>query len=256
MTSGPGVVLVTGAGGGMGREMAIELARDGWRVGICDVVRDALEESAEAASQVGTCQAWHADITSSSDVRAFVDGAERSLGPVTALVNNALHPVEGFMLDLAEEDWRRTIDVSLTGYFLCTQSVGRLMRDRGYGRIVNLSSGSAERGIPRTGAYAAAKGGVNSMTRVLAVELAQWGITVNTLTTGPILTEGFRLLAKDNTGIEARRRRVPVGRLGMTADYMPLLRYLISPESAWTTGALFHVDGGANNAALVQVVEE
>ena len=256
MTTGPGVVLVTGAGGGMGREIAIELARDGWRVGICDVVQETLEETAKAAAQVGTCEAWHADITSSADIARFVDGAERSLGPITALINNALHPVEGFMLDLAEEDWRRTIEVSLTGYFLCTQAVGRLMRDRGYGRIVNMSSGSAERGIPRTGAYGAAKGGVNSLTRVLAVELAQSGITVNTLTTGPILTEGFKLLAKDDTGIEARRKRVPVGRLGLTADYMPLLRYLISPESEWTTGALFHVDGGANNAALVQVVEQ
>jgi 3-oxoacyl-[acyl-carrier protein] reductase len=256
MTHEKGVVLITGAATGMGREIAVELARDGWRVGICDILAAELEEAAAAAVQVGTCEAWVADITSSADVERFVEGAEQSLGPITALLNNALHPVEGFVLDLAESDWRRTIDVSLTGYFLCAQAVGRRMRERGYGRIVNMSSGAAERGIPRTGAYGAAKGGVNSLTRVLAVELAQSGITVNTLTTGPILTEGFKLLAKSDDGIEARRRRVPVGRLGETEDYMPLLRYLLSPESSWTTGALFHVDGGANNAALVQVVEE
>lgn len=256
MAATPGVVLVAGGGSGMGREIAVELARCGWRVGICDIDESALDDAAREASDVGTCQAWIADITVAADVERFVAEAEEALGPSTALVNNALHAVEGFVLDLDEAAWRRTIEVSLTGYFLTAQAVGRRMRERKYGRIVNMSSGSAERGIPRTGAYAAAKGGVNSLTRVLAVELAQSGITVNTLTTGPILTEGFKLLAKSEAGIEARRRRVPVGRLGETPDYMPLLRYLISPESAWTTGALFHVDGGANNAALVQVVEE
>jgi NAD(P)-dependent dehydrogenase (short-subunit alcohol dehydrogenase family) len=256
MTEDKGVVLVTGGATGMGREIAVELARDNWKVAICDIKGDDLEAAAFEASEVGTCEAWLADITSSAEVQRFVAEAERSLGPVTGLINNALHPAQGFLLDLDEAEWRRTIDVSLTGYFLCIQAAGRRMRDRGYGRIVNMSSGAAERGIPRTGAYGSAKGGVNSLTRILAVELAHSGVTVNTLTTGPILTEGFKTLAKSDDGIEARRKRVPVGRLGETADYMPLLSYLLSPESAWTTGALFHVDGGANNAALVQVVEE
>jgi NAD(P)-dependent dehydrogenase (short-subunit alcohol dehydrogenase family) len=256
MNGDRGVVLVTGAATGLGREIAVELARLGWRVGICDILEDELERAVAEASAVGVCAGWHADITVAADVDRFVDAAARELGPITALVNNALLAVEGFVLDLAEEDWRRAIDVSLTGYFLCAQRVGRRMRDRGYGRIVNMSSGSAERGIPRTAAYGAAKGGVNSFTRTLAVELAPVGITVNTLTTGPILTEGFKRLAKSDDGIEARRRRVPVGRLGQTPDYMPLLSFLLSPEAEWTTGGLFHVDGGANNAALVQVVDE
>jgi 2-deoxy-D-gluconate 3-dehydrogenase len=256
MSSEPGVVLVTGGATGLGREIAIELARSGWRVGICDILDDELEQAVAEVRKVGTGSGWHADITVAAEVERFVDEAEQELGPVTALVNNALYPVEGFVLDLAEADWRRAIDVSLTGYFFCIQRVGRRMRERGYGRIVNMSSGSAERGIPRTGAYGAAKGGVNSLTRVLAVELASSGISVNTLTTGPILTEGFKNLAKNEAGIEARRRRVPAGRLGETADYMPLLQLLLSREAEWMTGALFHVDGGANNAALVQVVEE
>jgi NAD(P)-dependent dehydrogenase (short-subunit alcohol dehydrogenase family) len=249
-------VLLTGGATGLGREIAVALARDGWNVAICDILEQELDEAVAEAAGAGVCRGWVADITVAADVERFVAEAERELGPADALVNNALHAVEGFILDLREEDWRRVVDVSLTGYFLCSQVAGRRMRDRGYGRIVNMSSGSAERGIPRTGAYGAAKGGVNALTRTLAVELAQYGITVNTLTTGPILTEGFKRLAKSDDGIEARRRRVPVGRLGETPDYMPVLRFLISPESAWTTGALYHVDGGANNAALVQVVEE
>lgn len=256
MTAAPEVVLIAGGGSGMGREIAVELARAGWSVGICDIDDVALEAAVAEAQTHGACRGWHADITVADEVEAFVQAAESELGPTRGLVNNALHAVEGFVLDLDEVQWRRTIEVSLTGYFLTARAVARRMRDRGYGRIVNMSSGSAERGIPRTGAYAAAKGGVNSLTRVLAVELAQNGVTVNTLTTGPILTEGFKLIAKSEEGIEARRRRVPMGRLGETADYMPVLSFLLSSAAAWTTGGLFHVDGGANNAALVQVVEE
>lgn len=256
MENETGTVLLTGGGGGMGREIAIDLARAGWRVGICDIDADGLWETVARASEVGSCSGWMADIAVRHDVERFVVAAEDELGPADALINNALHAVEGFVLELSEESWRRVIDVSLTGYFLCAQAVARRMVERGYGRIVNMSSGSAERGIPRTAGYAAAKGGVNSFTRVLAVELAARGVTVNTLTTGPIMTEGFRLIAKSEEGIAARRRRVPVGRLGETADFMPLLQFLISRSAQWTSGALFHVDGGANNAAFVQVVEE
>jgi NAD(P)-dependent dehydrogenase (short-subunit alcohol dehydrogenase family) len=254
--TGPGVVLVTGAATGMGRDMAIRLAATGWSVGICDVNEDGLQETVAAASAGGTCVAWTADIAVGADVTRFVEEAESRLGPIDALVNNALHAVEGFVLELSEADWRRAIDVSLTGYFLCAQAAGRRMVQRSYGRIVNFSSGAAERGIPRTAAYGSAKGGVNSFTRVLAVELAASGVTVNTLTTGPIMTEGFRLLAKSEEGIEARRRRIPVGRFGTADDYLPVLEFLISPQAGWTTGGLFHVDGGANNAALVQSVTE
>jgi NAD(P)-dependent dehydrogenase (short-subunit alcohol dehydrogenase family) len=249
-----GVVLVTGAGNGLGRDIAVALAADGWRVGACDVDGAALDETVAQAGE--RCSGWVCDIAVRADVEAFVEAAESALGPVDALINNALHAVEGFVLDLSEADWRRVVDVSLTGYFLCAQTVGRRMVERRYGRILNMSSGAAERGLPRTAAYACAKGGVNSFTRVLAVEFAQYGVTVNTLTVGPILTEGFKLLAKSDAGIEARRRRVPVGRLGEAADYLPMVRLLISREAGWTTGALLHVDGGANNAALVQVVEE
>jgi NAD(P)-dependent dehydrogenase (short-subunit alcohol dehydrogenase family) len=118
-----------------------------------------------------------------------------------------------------------------------------------------MSSGSAERGIPGTGAYAAAKGGVNAMTRTLAVETAAHGVTVNTVTLGPVMTAGFAKLAVSDDGVEARRRRVPVGRLGATRDCVALVELLLDPGSTWITGGLFHVDGGANNAALVQATE-
>ncbi len=251
-----GVVLLSGAAKGIGRGLAIALAAEGWTIAACDVDEAGLAETIERACCDGACRGWVTDIADAAAVESWVAEAEEQLGPAVVLINNAINAAEGFFLSLTEQEWRRTIDVSLTGYFFCAQTVARRMAGRGYGRIVNMSSGSAERGIPRTVSYAAAKGGVNSLTRVMAVELASSGICVNTLTTGPMMTETFAAIAKTEEGIEARRRRVPIGRLGEMDDVLPLVRFLISPEARWTTGALFHVDGGANNAALVQSVAQ
>lgn len=254
--TGLGTVLISGGAKGLGRGMALALAKDGWNVAICDIDAAALERTVRDVARLGRCKGWLADIAVKADVDRWVDEAEATLGPITALVNNAIAVAEGFFLELSEEGWRRTIDITLTGYFLCAQAAARRMVTRRYGRIINHSSGAAERGIPRTVSYACAKGGVNSLTRTMAVELAQYGIAVNTLTTGPMMTETFAGLAKTDEGLVARRRRVPMGRFGEIDDIMPLVRYLISPGAAWTTGGLFHVDGGANNAALVQSVQQ
>jgi NAD(P)-dependent dehydrogenase (short-subunit alcohol dehydrogenase family) len=248
-----GPVWITGGAGGVGRELATALARDGWPVGVCDIDREGLESlSSESHGRIATA---HADIADEADVeRAYRELAEQ-LGPITGLINNALYADNRKIVDLSVAEWRRCIDVSLTGYFLCSQVAVRGMIEGGYGRIINMSSGSAERGIPGTGAYAAAKGGVNAITRTLAVEVAAYGVTVNTLTLGPVMTEGFAKLAVSEDGVEARRRRVPVGRLGATSDSVALVELLLDPASTWITGGLFHVDGGANNAALVQATE-
>lgn len=253
----PRVVAITGGAQGLGRGLALALARDGWRVAISDIDASGVAETSRLVTEDGgICRSWVGDMSVSDDIELFVREAEQELGPIDALFNNAIDAREGLFLELSEADWRRTIDVSLTGYFLVAQAVARRMVERGYGRIVNMSSGSAERGIPRTGSYASAKGGVNSLTRVMAVELATSGVTVNTLTTGPVETETFAAVAKTAKGVEARRRRVPMGRFGTIDDIVDLARYLISPTSAWTTGGLFHVDGGANNAALTQESEQ
>lgn len=254
MSERKGAVWITGGAGGVGRELALTLAERGWPVGVCDIDRDGLSTLAGQAGD-GVIATAYADIADSGDVgRAYAELTEQ-LGPITGLINNALHADNRRIVDLSVDEWRRCIDVSLTGYFLCSQVAVRHMIDAGYGRIINMSSGSAERGIPGTGAYAAAKGGVNAITRTLAVEVAAHGVTVNTLTLGPVMTAGFAKLAVSDDGIEARRRRVPVGRLGATADCVGLVELLLDPSATWITGGLFHVDGGANNAALVQATE-
>jgi NAD(P)-dependent dehydrogenase (short-subunit alcohol dehydrogenase family) len=252
---GKGAVWITGGAGGVGRELAIALANRGWPVGVCDIDDDGLASLADSVDDGAVIATVHADIAREDQVARAYGELTEALGPISGLVNNALHADNRRLVDLSVDEWRRCIDVSLTGYFLCTQVAVRKMLEAGYGRIVNMSSGSAERGIPGTGAYAAAKGGVNAITRTLAVEVATHGITVNTLTLGPVMTEGFAKLAVNQDGIEARRRRVPVGRLGATADCVGLVELLLDPSSAWITGGLFHVDGGANNAGLVQATD-
>jgi NAD(P)-dependent dehydrogenase (short-subunit alcohol dehydrogenase family) len=249
-----GAVWITGGANGVGRELAVALAQHGWPVGVCDIDRDGLATLAAEVGE-GVLATSVADIADETDVQRSYDELTAQLGPITGLINNALYADNRRIIDLSITEWRRCIDVSLTGYLLCSQVAVRRMIEAGYGRVINMSSGSAERGIPGTGAYAAAKGGVNALTRTLAVEVAANGITVNTLTLGPVMTAGFAKLAVNDDGIEARRRRVPVGRLGATADCVGLVELLLDPASNWITGGLFHVDGGANNAALVQATE-
>jgi NAD(P)-dependent dehydrogenase (short-subunit alcohol dehydrogenase family) len=247
-----GVIWISGGAKGIGLGLAVGLAREGWKVAVSDIDRDALEETQLQLSAAGTGLALEGDVSVSTDNERIIETIESRLGPLDALVNNAFHAVRATVLEVSEADWRRALEVNLTGYFLCAQSAARRMAPRKQGRIVNMSSGSGERGIPGTIAYGCAKGGLNTMTRIMAVELAEQGILVNTVTYGPVLTTGFATMAGDEDGIEARRRRVPLGRLGEVEDCIGILRYLLSDDARWTTGALFHVDGGANNATLVQ----
>jgi NAD(P)-dependent dehydrogenase (short-subunit alcohol dehydrogenase family) len=251
-----GVVWITGGANGLGRGLAVGLASAGWHVAVSDIDQQAVDNLRDELAAIGPSLVTVGDVTSSNDIHRILDEVEVKLGPLDALINNALFAVRGSVLDVTEADWRRAVEVNLTGYFLCAQAAARRMVLRKVGRIVNLSSGAAERGIPGTVAYGCAKGGVNAMTRIFAVELAQHGICVNTVTTGPVMTEGFATLAADAAGVEARRRRVPMGRLGTVEDCLGIIEYLLAPASAWTTGALFNVDGGANNAGLVQQVSQ
>jgi 2-hydroxycyclohexanecarboxyl-CoA dehydrogenase len=250
------VVVVTGGANGIGREIARRLHAENWKVAILDNDEGAL---ASTLAQVGgerSFRGWAVNVADHVAVEAVVGEIENDLGPIAALINNALWVSGEPFLEMPEASFRRTIDSSLIGYFVPSQIVARRMVQRRYGRIVNMSSGSAERGIPRTGGYASAKGGVNALTRVIAVELAQYGVVANILVLGPIATDTGRRLAKTDEGLEARRRRVPMGRLGDPDDYIGAVRYLISPALRWTTGSTLYCDGGANGAALVISVAE
>ena len=233
--------IVTGGARGIGRAIAERFLEEGASVVIADRDGDTAERT---ASELGE-RAWahQVDVTRRNDVGALVQAVADQAGRVDVLVNNAAHARYDFAVDLAEEAWDYTLEISLKGYFLCSQAAARQMLRQGGGKIVNVSSISAVVGLARTAAYAASKGGVDALTRVMAVELAQDNIQVNAVAPGPIATEFFLEVVSEE-GIEQRKRRVPMGRLGEPKDIAGVAAFLASADSDWMTGTVVRVDGG------------
>jgi gluconate 5-dehydrogenase len=233
--------VVTGGARGIGRAIAERFVEEGAAVVLAD--RDA-ETAGRTATELGEA-AWPqpVDVTRRADVEEMVRAVVRRAGRLDVLVNNAAEARYDFAVDLAEEDWDRTVEVSLKGYFLCAQAAGRQMLEQGNGKIVNVSSIAASLGFARSIAYSAAKGGVDAITRVMAVELARDNVQVNAIAPGPIETE-LMLSAVSEAGLAERRAGVPVGRLGQPADVAEAAVFLASEESNWVTGTVLRVDGG------------
>ena len=232
---------ITGGALGIGRAIAERFFEEGAIVVLAD--RDA-EAAERTASDLGD-RAWghRVDVTRRTEVEELVRTVAERNGRLDILVNNAAHARYDFAVDLAEEDWDYTVDISLKGYFLCSQSAARQMLRQGGGKIVNVSSISAVVGLARTAAYAASKGGVNGLTNVMAIELARDNIQINTIAPGPVETE-FMLSVVSEAGLAQRRERVPIGRLGQPSDIAGAAVFLASADSDWMTGSEIRVDGG------------
>jgi NAD(P)-dependent dehydrogenase (short-subunit alcohol dehydrogenase family) len=238
------VAVVTGAARGIGRAIADRLAGAGAAVVTTDIDRDGARAAADALIAAGArAHAVAVDISRPESVETMMDEAESTYGALDILVNNAGHARYAFATDMAEPDWRYTVDVCLTGTFLCAQRAARTMQAAGYGKIVNISSISAHVGLARTAAYAASKGGIEALTRVLAVELAGDGVQVNAIAPGPVDTEFSREVVSEQ-GRAARLARLPAGRFGAVDDVAGAALFLVSSDSDWITGTVLIVDGG------------
>jgi NAD(P)-dependent dehydrogenase (short-subunit alcohol dehydrogenase family) len=242
--------IVTGAGSGIGLAIAERLAADGLAVAIFD--RDA--ESAEAAAAKitacgGTAVGLTVDVVDRAQIDAGVAAVRDQLGAATVLVNNA--GVDGFdrFLDITLEKWNRLLSVNLTGTFQCCQAVVPDMIAAHWGRIVNISSSSAQGGQPLMTHYVASKAGVIGFTKALALELGEHGITVNTIPPGfidtPMLrkTEAKGLLGK---GVEHHEALTPVRRIGRPEDIANACAFLVGEEASYVTGQVIGVNGGRN----------
>jgi 3-oxoacyl-[acyl-carrier protein] reductase len=230
------VAVVTGAGGGIGRGIAERFAAEGARVVVNDVSADA---AGEVAAAIGGL-AVPADVSSSDDVDRLFDTAIGELGGVHVLVNNAgLIDVERHFLDADEAWWDRVLAVNLKGQFLCALRAARWMARNGGGAIVNLSSGGARAAHRGMVAYDASKGGVEAMTRALALDLGPYGIRVNALAPGSVDVRGF-------TPEEAAERgeTIPLGRVGTPEDMAGVALFLASEDARYVTGVAISVDGG------------
>ena len=243
------VAVVTGAAHGFGREIARQLARVGAEVWACDVLGDELAETAAACG--ASCATRVVDVTDVDAVAALVAEAERGRGHVDVLVNNAggvLGQVGVPLEDVAPSAWQAIFDVNLTATFYCARAVAPGMKRARSGRIVNISSG-AGLGTSLTGiqAYAAAKAGQIGLTRQLAHELGPWGITVNNVAPGFVLSNPTTERQWDAYGPEGQRalvERIALRRLGSPADIAHAVLFLASDHAGWITGQVLPVDGG------------
>ena len=184
------------------------------------------------------------DVTDVGGARTAVDAAVAEHGRIDILVNNAGLGANHDALDVTEADWDGMMAVNLKGVFFVSQAVGRHMVGRGYGRIVNLGSQAGLVGIRRHAVYSASKGGVNLLTKVLALEWAPHGVTVNAIAPTWIYTPGTAERLDDPAFLAGVLERIPVGRVGTTADVAAAVVFLSSRASGLVTGAILPVDGG------------
>ena len=244
-------VIVTGAGSarGIGRAACLRLAAAGWSVAALDLEEGAAQETAELAARANGGQAvgLACDVTKSAQVDAAVSAVESDLPPVAALVNNAGITAPTRFLDIEEEEWDRIFDVNVRGTYLATRRVLPGLVDRGYGRIVNLSSVSAVRGGGVFGGshYSAAKAAVLGLTRALAREAGPSGVTCNALAPGLIGTD----ITAGKLSLERQEQilaDVPVRRQGTVGEVASMIVYLCSEDAGYVTGATLDINGGSH----------
>jgi NAD(P)-dependent dehydrogenase (short-subunit alcohol dehydrogenase family) len=238
--------LVTGGARGLGLIMAEALAEAGASVCITSRAPDASAEAATAlAAATGARVVGIAgDVTTADSVDRLARATADAFGPVDILINNAGVNIRGAVGDLSEADWDAVLDTNLKGPFLVARAFGPAMCERGWGRVINMSSMLATIALPGRAPYASSKAGVSALTRVLALEWASAGVTVNAICPGPFGTDMNRQLLNDPEKYQAFVQKLPVGRWGDLHEIKGIAVFLASEASSFVTGAAYAVDGG------------
>lgn len=237
------VAIVTGASRGIGRAVALALAAAGAKVVVNYTSSSgaADEVVAQIAGSGRDAIALQADVSKPDQVEALISATMEKWGRVDVLVNNAGITRDTLLLRMKLEDWQAVIDLNLTGVFLCTRAVSKIMLKQRSGRIVNIASVAGQMGNPGQANYSAAKAGVIGFTKTVAKELASRGITVNAVAPGFIATD----MTDDLPNQEEILKFIPLGRFGQAEDVAGLVRFLAAdPAAAYITGQTLNVDGG------------
>ncbi len=242
------VVVITGARRGMGKSHAIALARAGAKVVVSDI---SLEECQKVVEEIeksgGEAIAVKCDVSQKSEVEEMIKKTIAKFGKIDILVNNAGICQFKPFLELTEEDWDKTLDINLKGYFLCAQAAAKEMAKQKSGVIINIASvamGQQGIGFPNIAHYCASKGGIAGMTEALALELAPYNIRVNAIAPGMIETPMIDPVKQDPKTMEAMLARVPMHRVGRPEEVSNLVLFLASDDSSYMTGSTVVIDGG------------
>jgi NAD(P)-dependent dehydrogenase (short-subunit alcohol dehydrogenase family) len=240
------VVLVTGAGRGLGRAIAQAFAAQGAMVAADDLTPINLDQTvAQIQAAGGKAKSYHFDVAKRLPAQTLVGEVVDDWGRLDILVNNAGVEPHAPLLELDEWDWQRTLDVNLSGPFFLIQAAGKVMRDHGGGVVVNISSiAGRAHGLRDRSAYVASKMGLIGLTRAAAQELAPHQVRVNAICPGVIETEMTANLRQEPATMQKWLEDIPQGRLGLPADVVGLVLFLCSPAAAYLTGQAINVDGG------------
>ncbi|GMO28010.1 SDR family oxidoreductase [Bradyrhizobium ottawaense] len=243
------IALVTGAARGIGLATAKKFLGEGWRVALLDIEGELLGRAVAEIDQSEATLALTCDVSDAAAVSDAMESVERRFGRLDALVNNAGIAVFAPLMETSETDWRRVLEVNLTGPFLCTKAAVPLMREGHGGAIVNITSISAVRASTLRSAYGTSKAGLAHLTKQLAVELASLNIRVNAVAPGPVDTA----MAKQVHTKEIRadyHDAIPLNRYGLEEELAEAIYFLCSERSSYITGQILAVDGGFDAAGI------
>ncbi|MBC7875677.1 MAG: SDR family oxidoreductase [Anaerolineales bacterium] len=239
------VAVVTGASQGIGYGLAKFLVGAGAKVAVCARNLNTLEKlCSEIHADGGEAKAYALDVTNVKQIESVMKAIQQDFGSLDILVNNAGLGANHPATEVTEANWDELMDVNLKGLFFCCQAAGRIMLAQGHGRIINMSSQAGEVGIREHAVYSASKGGVNLLTKVLALEWSARGVTVNAVAPTFIYTPGTAERLDDPTYLAGVLNRLPIGHVGTITDVASAVIYLASPAGGMVNGTVLLVDGG------------
>ena len=236
--------LVTGGGGGLGGAMALALAQAGADIVLFDLHAEPMKQNAALIEkEKRRCVMVGGDVRRVEDIERAVQTAVTQLGRLDIAVNSAGVNIRKPALEYTEQEWSTIIDINLKGLYFCCLQEARVMKAQGGGRIINISSLTSENGLPHRSIYGASKGGVTATSRILAAEWAPYGITVNCIGPGHMLTALTEKYFATEVG-EKIRSQIPLGRFGVAADLSGAIVFLASDAAGYITGQTIYIDGG------------
>ncbi len=240
------IAVVTGAGRGIGRAIAMKMAEEGSNINVADIDESIASETVQLIEKDGgKAVQTHVDVTDSSSIKTMIEATAEKLGAPNILVNNAGIFFNASIVDMTREEWQRMIDVNLTSVFLVTQAMIRYWLSNNLkGTIVNLSSMVASMAFKNSSHYIASKGGVSAFTRATAYEYTDQGIRVNAVAPGMISTEITRPALNDPSTRDEWLGKIPMGRFGVPTDIANVVAFLASAESEYVVGQTIYIDGG------------